>query len=137
VSLSLKRTVHVSKDVDLSFSVAELAEKFTDDQLRTVGLYRDLRDADIERLQVLDREVLARAAMCDDEDCECECHQHRSRTVRRGKPKHDAESEHTFWSAIRTSAQRHDIESLVRLLEQRAWNVGGVTVDFSHLRAKG
>lgn len=135
--LTLKRTVHVHKDVELSFPVAELAEKFTDDQLRSVGLYRDLRDSDIERLQVLDREIQARAALCDDEDCECSAHHFHTETVRRTNRKHDPDSEHAFWAAIRAHTQRRDFVAFIRELEQRAWIVGGVTVDFSHLSPKG
>jgi len=131
--LSIKRTVHVQKDVEIGFPVAELVEKFTEEELKSVGLYRELADADIARLQSLDNELRARAHYCDDEDCQCPCHEFHSKTIRRKARKEDPQAESTFWKTVRQQALRHDAPALIHALEQRAWSEGGVTVDLTSI----
>ena len=124
--LTIKRTRVERITADFEFSVRELAEKFTDEQLRAEGLFRDLRDADIARERLL--RANARSA-CDDEDCECSCHNsHPAGGLVEG-----GLVEREFWPLIRALLLRHDIPALQHELETRAWDHGNTTVDFSRV----
>lgn len=126
--LTIKRRAHVSQDHEFTFTVRELIEKFTDEELRQAGVFRDLRDADIARRDELERiEAHARAA-CDDDDCDCACHSHK----RRGSTGNLTElGEREFWPLVRVFAILGDLASVVHELESRAWSHGGTTIDFT------
>lgn len=128
--LTIKRRAHVSQDHEFTFTVRELVEKFTDNELREAGLFRDLRDADIARRDELERQAAHERNACDDDDCDCACHSsHRNST---GGVAARELSERQFWPLVRTFAIRGDLANVVHELESRAWSNGGTTIDFSH-----
>ena len=134
--LKLKRSVFVSQTVEQEFDARELAETFTDDQLHTIGLFRDLRDADIQRERKLDELTRRERMECDDDECDCVLH---TRTMKGGSAMREtALREVDFWPLIRALVLRHDEHAVMAELERRAWDQGNITIDFSRaFNAKG
>ncbi|MET4675898.1 MULTISPECIES: hypothetical protein [unclassified Luteibacter] len=128
----MKITRHEHVKVDVAVNVAELVEKFTDSQLATVGLFRSLRDADIERENILRQQSWREAARCDDDCCECVLHEGRPSVSallgNRVPAKQPDGSEAAFWHEIRNLLLRRDFNAVTREVEARAWNRGGVSI---------
>lgn len=134
-SLTIKRMKTISQEAEFTFTVRELAEKFTDDQLREAGLFRDLRDADIARRDEIERlESQARCA-CDEDDCDCACHDVRRRREQCSAAPISPVSERNFWPIVRAFAIRGDLSNVIHELENRAWSYGATTIDFNRALA--
>jgi hypothetical protein len=136
--LTIKRKAFVHQEVAFDIPVTELVEGFTDEQLRTVGLYRDLRDADIERSRKIEEQFRLDSAranhFCDDEDCECACH-----TAPHGKsvPKTgDPLAERHFWPLIRALIVRGDLKGVRAELDRRSWDYGNTTIELPEFKAR-
>lgn len=135
-SLILKRHAFVSQQIEHEFKLRELVEQFTDEQLREVGLFRDLRDADIARERELiaaeDRERSRRYEDCDGDDCDCPAHHRVKRTG--GKPEIPSQMvEREFWRSIHQLATRRDADALMREVENRAWDFGNVFINLTRI----
>jgi hypothetical protein len=129
---TLKITRHENVKVDVTVDAAELAEKFTDAQLAEVGLFRSLRDADIERENILIRQSWIESTRCDDDDCQCVLHDGRPSVAAQLQNRVPAatrqDTEASFWHDVRTLILRRDFNGFAREIEARAWNHGGVSV---------
>lgn len=132
---TLKITRHQHVKVDVEIDVAELVEKFTDAELAKVGLFRSLRDADIERENILIRQSWLESTRCEDEDCQCVLHDGRpsiaAQLQNRVPTGTRQDTEASFWHDVRNLLLRRDFNAAAREIEARAWNHGGVSVLFT------
>jgi hypothetical protein len=134
--ISITRKVHVSQEVELEFTVRDLVESLSDDEIREAGLFRDLNDADIARIRLLNEQQRQLIAMnnltCDDDECDCAVHFRR--VGRANEPGHvEPEAETAFWPMVRALALRGDRQAILREFEQRAWLCGNTTIDLGRV----